>query len=90
MTHSFDQFVVKAYEGRTAQEIAHAACDALSGVSPTDRLKLEEALGIQTVHDLAENPFFRRASAIAAAASDTPVPRRLRCVMQLPVRAKIA
>jgi len=58
----------KAWEGKSAQEIANAPVSALSGVTERDATLLQEAFGIKTVRDLGTNKFFRWAQAIAALA----------------------
>lgn len=68
MTHSFDKKVDKAFEGRPADEILAASPAALQGVSDADAAQLKQALGIDTVRDLAQNRFFRYATAILAGA----------------------
>lgn len=58
----------KAWEGKSAQEIANAPVSALSGVTENDAKLLQEAFGIKTVRDLGTNKFFRWAQGIAALA----------------------
>lgn len=67
MSASLDGFVVAAYHGREAAELRDAPPDALAGVSAADAGCLDEAFGIQTIGEMAENPFFERARAITAA-----------------------
>ena len=71
MSHSYNNFVVKAYQNRSAQEILAAAPDALKGVSSADAQLLEQAFGIHAVRDFAENKFFQNALVILAGV-DTP------------------
>jgi hypothetical protein len=58
----------KAWEGKSAQEIANAPVSALSGVSEGDAKHLQEAFNIKTVRDLGTNKYFRWAQGIAALA----------------------
>jgi hypothetical protein len=55
----------KAYEDKTAQEIADAPVAALQGVSEDDAKKLQEAFNIKTVRDLGTNKYFLWAQAFA-------------------------
>jgi hypothetical protein len=59
----------KAWEGKSAQELADAPVSALSGVTENDAKLLQEAFGIKTVRDLGTNKYFRWAQAIATLAS---------------------
>jgi uracil-DNA glycosylase len=68
MSTSLDHLVVAAYRGRPAEELLEAPPSALHGVSAADARRLEEAFGIRTVRQLAENPYFWRALAVRAAA----------------------
>lgn len=68
MSESFDPIVVQAFHGLSAEELLQASPAALDGLSSGDARHLLDAFGIQTVRDLAENRFFRRALAILAAA----------------------
>ncbi len=68
MSHSFDDLVDAAYRGKTAPEILAAPADALLGVSAGDAGHLKAAFGIETVGDLADDPFSERARTIRAAA----------------------
>jgi hypothetical protein len=58
----------KAWEGKSAQELADAPVSALSGVTDNDAKLLQEAFGIKTIRDLGTNKFFRWAQGIAALA----------------------
>ncbi|MCK4461951.1 MAG: uracil-DNA glycosylase [candidate division Zixibacteria bacterium] len=66
MSHSFDKMLVKAFEGKTAQELLDATPAALSGVSDADAEALKTAFGIKTIRDFAECRFFHYALAILA------------------------
>lgn len=68
MSTSLDHLVVAAYRGRPVAELLEAPPSALHGVSAADAQRLEEAFGIRTVRQLAENPYFWRALALRAAA----------------------
>jgi hypothetical protein len=58
----------KAWEGKSAHEIADAPVSALSGVSESDAEHLLAAFNIKTVRDLGTNKYFRWAQGIAALA----------------------
>jgi hypothetical protein len=59
----------KAWEGKSAQELANAPVSALSGVTEKDAELLKEAFGIKTIKDMGTNKYFRWAQAIATLAS---------------------
>ncbi|HEX6682363.1 MAG TPA: hypothetical protein VF062_06185 [Candidatus Limnocylindrales bacterium] len=54
----------KAYEGKSAKDLADAPVTAIQGVSEGDAEHLLKAFGIKTVRDLGTNKFFRWAQAI--------------------------
>lgn len=58
----------KAWEGKSAQDIAAAPVTAIQGVSEGDAELLLKAFGIKTVRDLGTNKFFRWAQGISALA----------------------
>lgn len=58
----------KAWEGKSAQELADAPVTAIQGVSETDAEHLLKAFGIKTVRDLGTNKFFRWAESITTLA----------------------
>ena len=64
-------WVDKAYEGKSATEIADSPIDALQGVSAADAEKLQKAFGIKTVRGLARLAFVRWAQEIAAGGTAT-------------------
>lgn len=68
MSGSFDKIVDKKYRTQSAEEILAAPVDALLGVSGGDTELLRQAFGIDSLRDLATNPFFRRAQAVLDAA----------------------
>jgi hypothetical protein len=68
MSTSFDSMVTQSHRGKTASLLLEAPVDALSGVSAGDGDKLQAAFGIDSIGDLAENRYFRRAQAIWHAA----------------------
>ena len=70
MSTSFNHLLVKAYHNRSLAELLQAPPDALKGVSAADAEALNEAFGISTVRELAENKFFERAQAILAAVNE--------------------
>ncbi|MFV1973817.1 MAG: uracil-DNA glycosylase family protein [Thiohalobacterales bacterium] len=72
MSHSYDPIVVKAFRGKPVQDVLKAAPDALKGVSAEDAQRLKQSFGVDTVRELAENPYFHRAMAVLAGAG---VPR---------------
>lgn len=58
----------KAWEGKSAKEIAEAPVSALAGVTEADAELLRQAFNIRTVRDLGTNKFFRWAQGISALA----------------------
>lgn len=60
--------LMKAWEGKSAQELADAPCTVLEGLSEGDAELLFKAFGIKTVRDLAKNKQFRWAQAIVTLA----------------------
>ncbi len=60
-----DNKLVKAWEGKSVEDIAAAPVTALQGVSDSDAVKLQEAFNIRTVRDLGTNKFFLWAQAFA-------------------------
>jgi hypothetical protein len=56
--------LMKAYEGKSAQEIADAPVTAIAGVSDGDAELLLKAFNIKTVRDLGTNKYFRWAQSI--------------------------
>ena len=66
MSQSYNQLVVKAFQNKSAEDILNAAPDALKGVSHNDAKLLQQAFGIDTVRELAQNPYFHRAMAVLA------------------------
>ena len=60
--------LVKAWHGKSAQELAAAPVTAIHGVSDGDAELLEKAFGIKTVRDFGTNKFFRAAQAISTLA----------------------
>ncbi len=70
MSTSFDQFLDKAYKGQPLSDILEASPAALRGVTDSDADKLDEAFGIRTIRQMAENKFFGVAQAILAASGE--------------------
>jgi hypothetical protein len=64
-------WVDKAYEGKSAAEVADSPVDALQGISAADAEKLQKAFGIKTVRGLARLAFVRWAQEIAAGGTAT-------------------
>ena len=60
--------LMKAYEGKSAQEIADAPVTAIAGVSDGDAELLLKAFNIKTVRDLGTNKYFRWAQGLVALA----------------------
>ena len=60
------QFFDKNYEQQEFNDLAEAPVDAIQGLSQSDADSLKQALGIDTVRDLAENKFVRIAQAVVA------------------------
>ncbi len=60
--------LMKAWEGKSAQELADAPVTVISGLSEGDAQHLLEAFNIKTVRDLGTNKFFRWAQGIVALA----------------------
>ncbi|GHJ44536.1 hypothetical protein Cs7R123_18780 [Catellatospora sp. TT07R-123] len=60
--------LMKAWEGKSARDIADAPVTAIQGISEGDAEKLFQAFGIKTVRDLGTNKFFRWAQSIATLA----------------------
>jgi hypothetical protein len=60
------QFFDKKYEQQEFDDLAEAPVDAIQGLSQSDADSLKQALGIDTVRDLAENKFVRIAQAVVA------------------------
>src|ERR1700753_2161759 len=61
---NLDAILDKAYESATLAELVDAPVAALSGVSEGDAEHLLKAFNIKTVGDLANNKYFRAATAI--------------------------
>jgi hypothetical protein len=60
------QFFDKAYEQQEFSELAEAPVDAIQGLSENDAKVLKDALGIDTVRELAEHKFVRIAQAVVS------------------------
>lgn len=60
------QFFDKKYEQQEFDYLAEAPVDAIQGLSQSDADSLKQALGIDTVRDLAENKFVLIAQAVVA------------------------
>lgn len=60
------QFFDKKYEQQEFDDLAEAPVDAIQGLSQSDADSLKQALGIDTVRDLAENKFVLIAQAVVA------------------------
>jgi endonuclease YncB( thermonuclease family) len=62
------RIVDKAYEGLNFPQLLSAPVSALGGVSERDGRLLDEAFGIKTIEDMADNKFFKWAQAIKSLA----------------------
>ena len=60
------QFFDKDYEQQELNELADAPVEAIQGLSQSDAQALKQALGIDTVRELAEHKFVRIAQAVVA------------------------
>ena len=60
------QFFDKNYEQQEFNELADAPVEAIQGLSQSDAQALKQALGIDTVRELAEHKFVRIAQAVVA------------------------
>jgi hypothetical protein len=58
------KFYDKAYEKKDILELTGAPVDAISGVTKSDAEKLEKALKVKTVRDLATNEYVKLAQAV--------------------------
>jgi hypothetical protein len=65
INHFFD----KAYEQQEFDNLADAPLAAIQGLSENDAKALKDALGIETVRELAEHKFVRIAQAVVALSS---------------------
>src|SRR5688572_27444905 len=67
MTQSFDRMLDASFHGKPIHQILNASPAVIKGISPSDAQKLDAALGIKTVRDLAQSPYFRQAQAMLSA-----------------------
>ncbi|MBR2789562.1 MAG: hypothetical protein IKD70_02940 [Eggerthellaceae bacterium] len=58
--------LIKAFEGKSAKELAGAPIYALQGVSEGDAAKMKEAFGIDTIREMAALKYYRRACVLLA------------------------
>ena len=58
------KYVDKAHEQKEFVELAELPIDALQGVSKADADALQQAFGVKTIRQLAENKFVKAAQAI--------------------------
>lgn len=56
--------LVKAFEGKKAKELVSAPAYALQGVSERDNELLQKSYAIDTVEDMANCEFYRKALAV--------------------------
>lgn len=62
--------LIKAYEGKTAAELAKAPVWALQGVSAGDADRLKKAFGIDNIAEMAALKYYRRAVLIRQKAEE--------------------
>jgi hypothetical protein len=60
------QFFDKKFEQQEFNDLAEAPVEAIQGLSESDADALKQALGIDTVRELAEHKFVRIAQAVVA------------------------
>jgi hypothetical protein len=60
--------LMKAWEGKSAQELADAPVTVLEGLTKDDAEYLEKAFGVKTIRDLAKQKHVRWAQAIVTLA----------------------
>lgn len=60
--------LMKAWEGKSAQDLADAPVTVLEGLTKEDAEYLEKAFGIKTIRDMAKQKHFRWAQAIVTLA----------------------
>jgi hypothetical protein len=60
--------LMKAWEGKSAQELADAPVTVLEGLTEADAELLNKAFGVKTIRDLAKQKHFRWAQAIVTLA----------------------
>ena len=60
--------LMKAWEGKSAQELAEAPVTVLEGLTEEDAELLNKAFGVKTIRDLAKQKHFRWAQAIVTLA----------------------
>lgn len=61
---NINRALVKTYQDKPLKALVKAPVSAFAGVSETNAKNLEKAFGIKTIGDMANNKFFRWASAI--------------------------
>lgn len=64
---SFKKIVVKQYWTKTAESILSFPVSSIRGISDRDAAKLDDAINVKTVKDLAENRYVNGAKAVLAA-----------------------
>ena len=70
MPVSFESMLVQAFADELLADVLNASPAAIHGVSTADADLLQQAFGITTVRQMAENRFFRIATAMAAATGE--------------------
>jgi hypothetical protein len=64
VTVNLDAVLDPEYQSNSVTDLVNAPVSALSGVDEAEAEGLRQAFGIQTIGDLADNPFVRAAVAI--------------------------
>jgi hypothetical protein len=64
VTVNLDAVLDPEYQSNSVTDLVNAPVSALSGIDEAEAEGLRQAFGIQTVGDLADNPFVRAAVAI--------------------------
>lgn len=69
VNESLKNVLDKAWENKPLKEIIAASPSALQGVTDKDAELLQQAFGIKTIEQMAENKFFRWAQALTTLAA---------------------
>jgi hypothetical protein len=67
---NISNYVGKAYEGKSLNELANAPIDALEGIEENDAALLKKALHVNTIREFANLKFVKLATAIATLADE--------------------
>jgi hypothetical protein len=74
---SIDTIVEPAFHGKSFSELINAPVSALYGIGEKQARALREAFGVETIGDLAELKFVKRACAIASLAGAAAEPSEI-------------